>query len=171
MQEIVKRADIVKASLGKIIPDVLIPQYGVGLAFPPDISAKTEWELQHTVDKINSSMYVILSTLIGTRLHQPDFGSMLPSMVFQPINSKTKEELVLYTFRALKKWETRANVTRVEVLETDAFVQNNSVGISIYYNIHGVSKEFNYVLPLVLENSSGYESNTFTVGGRAVLRK
>jgi phage baseplate assembly protein W len=169
-EEIVRRPDVTQRTLGKFIPDVLIPQYGVGLSYPPDISARNTWEIQYTIDKINTSMYVILTTPIGTRLHQPDFGSMIPFMVFQPLTDKTKQEIVLYTSRALQRWETRANVIRTEVLDSGEFTTNNRIGISIYYYVHGVTKEFNYIVPIALENSQGYDSNSFTVAGKSVLR-
>jgi len=152
-----------------IIPESIKGLYGRGMRHPMTL-AGNYWELASGEEKIHISIFVILLTPIGTRLQQPDFGSMLPYMVFQRIDDTFRREILSYTRDAIMRWETRISVTRAALIESN--IDNNEIGISLEYLIKGTMAQGRFLLPIKLENAvQAYApSSAFTVGGRRVIQ-
>ena len=61
------------------------------------------------------SIQDILSTRIGTRVMRRGYGSALPDLIDQPINSLTLIDVYQATAEALDAWEPRFVLRRIEV--------------------------------------------------------
>lgn len=57
----------------------------------------------------------ILSTPLGSRVMRRDYGSLLFELLDQPINGALKMLLRAATAIALRRWEPRLRLTRVEI--------------------------------------------------------
>lgn len=57
----------------------------------------------------------ILSTPIGTRVMRRDYGSALFDLIDAPFNAATRLRMYAATALALKKWEPRIVLTRVQI--------------------------------------------------------
>lgn len=101
-------------------------------------------------ERISDSIYLILSTRIGERFFNPEFGSRLPELVFEPNDVKLKNLLKHYTVEALQRWEKRIKILNVILLDNlDA--DQNKIGISIEYKIRNSHIKGSYVFPFVRE--------------------
>jgi phage baseplate assembly protein W len=139
------------------------------LSFPVAIK-DNEWGTASGEDKIELSIWIILTTPVMLRFGQPDFGSMLPYMVFETYNETLRQELALYVRTALERWETRIAV--LDVVIDDSEIGDNKLHLMIAYVIRGVTKESRFRIPIQLENTQQtfQPSATFTVSGNRILR-
>lgn len=62
---------------------------------------------------LKQSVADILTTPLGTRLERRTYGSLLPSLIDQPDNARTRLRCYAAIASALMKWEPRLRVTRV----------------------------------------------------------
>jgi phage baseplate assembly protein W len=103
-------------------------------------------------DKINDSIRTILQTRPGERMFEPEFGSRLYDLVFEPNDTLTNQLLYFYTVEALTRWERRIRITRVSFQKDDA--RPEYIGISIAYVILQTHVQGNYVFPFVRQGMS-----------------
>ena len=131
----------------------LLEIIGTGIAFPLSFtnSRKVGTIRQSNAgERINDSIHIILATRIGERLMNPEFGSRLPELVFEPNDASLKRLLVYYTSDALKRWEKRVEVIRVVIL-SDYQDDRNQIGVQIEYTIRNSHMRGSYVYPFVLD--------------------
>jgi uncharacterized protein len=102
--------------------------YGPALPFLSKVGG--HYVSKQLYDLIRSSIYMILTTPIGTRPWRPEFGSELPRIVFEPDDEILAASVKLYTVEALRRWEPRIRIVRVEV-ETEK--QDNTLWIKLQY--------------------------------------
>ncbi|MCP9760046.1 baseplate assembly protein [Aquitalea sp. S1-19] len=70
------------------------------------------------IDHIRQSIAKILTTPIGSRVMRRDFGSLIPQLIDQPFDGKTRMRLMAASVMAIARWEPRAKVARVDVQAT-----------------------------------------------------
>ena len=113
-------------------------------------------------EKINESVFSILSTRVGERLFLPEFGSKLHTLVFEQNDDIFKDLADFYIRDALSKWEHRIEVLKVDV---NTEVEGNTVPIEIYYKVVNSNIATTYVYPFS-RNSYGepdiYEQGTIS---------
>jgi uncharacterized protein len=63
---------------------------------------------------IQDSIYTILSTTVGERVHRPTFGCFLKSIIFEPLSKATALRAMSEVRRAVGLWEPRASITNIE---------------------------------------------------------
>lgn len=118
---------------------------GKGLSFPKLFSNESKsTKISRGIDKINQSIYIILSTKIGTRFLMPSFGSRLHELIFEPNDYIFQDIAELHIREALGKWEPRITVVAVDC---KIIKENNVVPISIYYKLTNSNIDYNYVYP------------------------
>ena len=126
---------------------------GNGIDFPLRFTSSNQVgsiEESNAGERIQDSIHLILATMIGERPFNPEFGSRLPELVFEPNDEILKRLLIHYTVDALKRWEKRIEVVIVQVL-TDYYSDMNTLGINIQYTIRNSHIEGSYVYPFVRE--------------------
>jgi hypothetical protein len=64
---------------------------------------------------LRQSITDILSTPIGSRVMDRDYGSRVPSLLAAPINAATVADLVASTAEAIRRWEPRVVLKRVAI--------------------------------------------------------
>lgn len=67
------------------------------------------------IEHIRQSVADILTTPIGSRVMRRDYGSLLPELIDQPLNSSTIVRLYAATAAALMRWEPRVRLSRVQL--------------------------------------------------------
>jgi len=55
----------------------------------------------------------ILTTPLGSRIQRRDYGSLLPDLIDQPFNERTRLQLFGAIATALMRWERRIRLTRI----------------------------------------------------------
>jgi phage baseplate assembly protein W len=104
-------------------------------------------KLSGGLDKINGSIRHILSTYLGERFFQPDFGCNLRSLVFEPNDEIFRQTAHFYTVGALREWEKRIIVESVVFDEDPELMDQSTVYIFIEYRLINSQVRGNYVFP------------------------
>jgi hypothetical protein len=129
---------------------------GTGIKYPIGFSDNGQnelLELQSGVGVINQSIFSILSTRIGERFNNPEFGSNLHTLLFEPNDSITKDLCYFYTKSSLERWEKRITVDSIDFVYYVG--DDHFIGIYIRYTINQTNIPGSYVYP-------------FSVGGAPV---
>jgi hypothetical protein len=99
------------------------------------------------MDKINGSIKHILSTRLLERFFLPQFGSNLPSLIFEPLDDVTKDQVFMYTVGALKEWEKRIVVEAIGFDESEVELDQSVLHVFIEYRLINSQVRGNYVFP------------------------
>lgn len=154
----------------------LLEIIGQGIAFPFQFTSNKQVGVirqSNAGERINDSIHIILSTRIGERPFNPEFGSRLPELVFEPNDAILARLLVFYTGEALKRWERRIEVLRVVILENYED-DRNQVGVQVEYTIRNSHIRGSYVYPFVREGMptgdlyTGVEARRMSTSGMVV---
>ena len=97
---------------------------------------------------IEASIRVILSTAKGERVMRPEFGSIIQDFVFSPNNATTHGLLSYHVTDALRQWEPRIEVVKVDATADPA--EPAQVMIEIGYRVKATNDERNLVYPFYL---------------------
>jgi len=81
---------------------------------------------------VNRSIRNLLLTNRGERLYQPDIGSDIQQLLFEPMVASTGELIRKFVQNTISNYEPRAKVLNVEVL---AYEEQNAYAITISYMI------------------------------------
>ncbi|MGH2643247.1 MAG: GPW/gp25 family protein [Chitinophagaceae bacterium] len=122
---------------------------GTGWGFPPAFD-KTNHHVRMVSDAedIAESIRIILSTIPGERLMQPEFGCHLKRLVFEKVDSTLIAELSHMIYHALLEFEPRVNFISVEVIEQDEL--EGILQIQVNYSIIITNTRHNIVFPFYL---------------------
>lgn len=71
------------------------------------------------LDHIRQSINKILLTPIGTRVMRRDFGSLIPDLIDQPLNGKTRMQLMAASVMAIYTWEPRVDLKTISLQQAD----------------------------------------------------
>lgn len=96
-------------------------------------------------DKINESIYTILSTRVGERFFLPEFGSRLHLVIFEQNKFVAHDLISIYIKEALGNWEKRIVVEDVSLGSN--WEDSNTVPIHITYRIANSNIMGSYVYP------------------------
>ncbi|WP_038025939.1 GPW/gp25 family protein [Synechococcus sp. PCC 7336] len=126
---------------------------GTGWSFPPsfDRPAKAV-RMVSAEDDICESLRILLSTSLGERVMQPDYGCNLQELLFEPLSptvSSTIKELIR---SAIIYHEPRIKLERLD-LELSAQVEG-LVDITIDYIIRSTNSRFSFVFPFYLQEGA-----------------
>jgi phage baseplate assembly protein W len=120
---------------------------GTGWAFPPTFNKSTGTvEMVSDEEDIRQSLHILLSTSLGERVMQPDYGCNLNDYVFEGLNSTTIGYIKERVANSILYYESRIVVEGIEV--TSAGSVDNLEGrflIDLTYSIPGTNSRFNYV--------------------------
>ena len=90
-------------------------------------------------------MIDLLTTMIGSRIDIPEYGSNLPLLLDKPFGATWRANAVYWTVEAILRWEPRLYVYRVVFKMLDS--KNGVIVIDIYgiYLLGGKRVAFNNV--------------------------
>lgn len=126
---------------------------GKGLRFPfafarrsggAQVSTVTSMDHAH----IHESILQILGTRPGERLMNPEFGSRLKDLVFEPNGQVLKGLIRHYVIDAIERWEKRVYVTDVSFDDSPETVDANTIPVRISYRVIDTQVSGNLVWPV-----------------------
>ncbi len=94
---------------------------------------------------IEESIRIILSTLPGERLMQPDFGCDIKQLVFEIVDSAMISELNHIIYHALLQYEPRVRFIDADVI--DRSQDKGALYMQINYSIIATNTRHNMVYP------------------------
>lgn len=118
---------------------------GAGWAFPMAIDATGSVALVRREREIEESIRLILGTSYGERPMRPEFGCGIHEHVFSPADATTAGRIAYDVRASLERWETRIDVTDVEV--TSAPNDQSTLFVDVTYSIRGTNDPRNLVFP------------------------
>ncbi len=121
---------------------------GIGWKFPLQVTPQGTIAQARQEQKVEESIYLILSTAKGERVMLPDFGCGIHDLVFEPNNSSSRSMVVSTVRQALVRYEPRIDVLEVAV-ET-APEEENLLLIRINYRIRANNAITNLVYPFYI---------------------
>jgi phage baseplate assembly protein W len=125
---------------------------GVGWKFPLQVTPTGTIAQARFEQRIEESIYLILSTAKGERVMLPDFGCSIHELVFE-VNNPTNIAVITQSVRqALVAFEPRIDVLDINT-ETDAEVQNLLL-IRINYRVRANNARGNLVYPFYITENT-----------------
>jgi phage baseplate assembly protein W len=122
---------------------------GTGLNFPLRTDARGKIVLTSGSQDIEQAIRIILSTRPGERVMRPTFGCRAHELLFEPRSPTTISLLQEYVYEALRIWEPRINLLKVDVV-----ADNSNVGAllaEVEYEIKATHDTRSIVHPFFIE--------------------
>lgn len=110
-----------------------------GISFPPRIGTRGGWVMSSTspvdITHIKESIQIILGTMLGERVCEPEFGSDLKRVVFEN-KDVTLVNLIRFKIEeALTRWEPRIEVTNINVLFGAGTEDQGTIYVTIDFRV------------------------------------
>jgi len=117
---------------------------GVALSFDIDKSGRVKFSSLE--ESVKESIFIILSTKIGERVMNYNFGCKIHDLMFELNTVSTRVKARRYIEEALSRWERRISIRNIEI-ET---VASNELLIDIEYAVNDTNVIDNLVYPFYL---------------------
>ena len=129
---------------------------GTGWSFPPtfDLQSQTV-ELVNDIEDIKQSLNILLSTSLGERIMQPDYGCNLNDYMFEAMNNSLIGIIKHHVETAILFYEPRILVDNVDVAAEFSDRIEGRITITVSYTIPETNSRFNYVYAYYLKEASG----------------
>jgi len=125
---------------------------GVGWKFPLQVTPGGKLAQARYEQRIEESIYLILTTAKGERVMLPDFGCGIHDLVFAPNNTLTRSAVVQNVRQALVTFERRIDVLEVTAEAADG--EPNLLLIRINYRIRANNALGNLVYPFYIREGA-----------------
>ena len=122
---------------------------GVGWKFPIQVTPRGGLAVSLYEQRVEESLYLILSTAKGERVMLPDFGCGIHDLVFQVNDARTRSVVVQQVRDALTKYEPRIDV--LDVSADSSPDQPNLLLIRVNYRIRTNNAIGNLVYPFYIQ--------------------
>lgn len=120
---------------------------GTGWSFPPSFNQDASTvDLVSNVDDINQSLNILLSTSLGERVMQPEYGCNLEDYLFESLSSTMIGYIKDRVMNSILYYEPRIIAEKIEVTSDDSVdLFEGRFTIIVEYSIPGTNSRFNYV--------------------------
>jgi phage baseplate assembly protein W len=126
---------------------------GRGWSFPPAFSrGGAEVEMVSGAEDIRQSLGILLSTRLGERLMQDEFGCDLQHVLFEEIDQGLVNTLTALVSDAILYHEPRISLDRLDISESDD--EPGLLLISLDYTIRSANSRFNMVYPFYINEAA-----------------
>ena len=129
---------------------------GTGWAFPPAFDNESgSVEMVSDYKDIEQSLHILLSTSLGERVMQPDYGCNLNDYMFESLNSTLIGIIKHHVENAILYYEPRIVAENVEVTTADSTdLIEGKFTITVTYSVPQTNSRFNYVYDYYLNEAS-----------------
>ncbi len=128
---------------------------GTGWSFPPNFDSEGKTITMVSAEKdIEQSLEILLSTSLGERVMQPEYGCNLRDYQFENMDSSLIGFIKDLVERAILFYESRIKLERVDITELDSFeLVQGVLRITVHYMIEGTNTRNNYVYDFYLREA------------------
>jgi uncharacterized protein len=129
---------------------------GTGWAFPPAFDYDTgSVEMVSGLDDINESLNILLSTSLGERVMQPDYGCNLNDYMFESLNNSLIGLIKHHVENSILFDEPRIIAENVDVTAADSTdLIEGKFTITVEYTIPETNSRYNYVYDYYLNEAA-----------------
>jgi uncharacterized protein len=130
---------------------------GTGWSFPPTFDYDTgQVEMVSDLDDIRESLNILLSTSLGERVMQPDYGCNLNDYMFESLNNNLIGLIKHHVENAILFYEPRIIAENVDVTAPDSNdLIEGKFTITVEYTIPETNSRYNYVFDYYLNEAAG----------------
>ena len=130
---------------------------GTGWSFPPTFNHETgSVEMATDMQDIQESLQILLSTSLGERVMQPDYGCNLDDYMFDSLNNSLIGIIKHHVENAILFFEPRIIAESVDVTTADSTdLIEGRFTITVVYSIPETNSRFNFVYDYYLNEASG----------------
>jgi len=130
---------------------------GTGWSFPPTFDNQSQQvDMVSDVEDINQSLNILLSTSLGERVMQPDYGCNLNDYMFESLSSSLIGIIKHHVENAILFYEPRIVAENVDVTADNSFdLIEGKFTITVEYVIPETNSRFNYVYDYYLKEATG----------------
>lgn len=123
---------------------------GIGWKYPPSFSMHSQG-VEMVKDEVNvhNSLEVLLATLPGERIMQPQYGCSLEDFLFEPITTSIITRMTDRIEQAIISFEPRVRVLNVSIV--DFVAEAGKIDIHVHYEIKSTNSRYNLVYPFYVE--------------------
>ena len=126
---------------------------GTGWHFPPAFSkGGAEVEMVSGVEDIHQSLQILLSTRLGERIMQEDYGCDLSYVLFEEIDQGLLNSLNSIISDAILYHEPRITMDDLDISEDQD--EPGRLLIQIEYTVRGTNSRFNMVYPFYINEAT-----------------
>lgn len=126
---------------------------GTGWSFPPAFrKGGSDVEMVSGVNNIHQSLQILLSTRMGERVMQDDFGCDLNNVLFEEMDQGLVNTLTSLISDAILYYEPRITLDNLDVSESAE--QQGLLLISLEYTVRSTNSRFNMVYPFYLNEAT-----------------
>ena len=123
---------------------------GTGWGFPLTVDAQTGRIMTVSQEEdIEQSIRLILSTRIGERVMQPEFGCEIHKFMFASIQEDELADIRHCVMEALRRWEPR--VINVEVVPDTSALSGGKLILRLSYVVRATNTPYNLVFPFYIQ--------------------
>jgi len=130
---------------------------GTGWSFPPTFDHESgQVDLVSDVEDINQSLNILLSTSLGERVMQPDYGCNLNDYMFESLNNSLIGIIKHHVENAILFYEPRIVAENIDVTAADSTdLIEGRFTITVEYVIPETNSRFNFVYDYYLNEATG----------------
>ena len=132
--------------LGKkmMIDSKQFEDYAIGITLPIQIGNNAFNQSFKTADQAKSNIKTLLLTKKYERLMQPQFGSGLQSLLFEPNVSDFEGKIEDTINESIEQWLPYVTVEEINIEATDELKDNNRINVSLTFRV-GENAQLNEV--------------------------
>ncbi len=124
------------------------PFLGTGWDFPPTFNKEKESvNMVSGEQDIRSSLHILLSTEIGERIMQPEYGCNLKRLLFEPLDLSLKAYIKDLIKTAILYHEPRI---RLENITLESKPEEGLIEITLEYIVRSTNSRYNFVYPFYI---------------------
>lgn len=142
------------------IPDELQKRYGQGLS-QTFTRNEVGFNTKIGVNKVLQNIMVCLTTPVGRRMDQPDYGSMLYYLLYEAKTKDLKDELEQATINSLKAFIPQIIVEQVDI----DYTYNDVVVIILQFLFKGTTKKEVVDIRLSMNDAKVFSASIFSYNG------
>ena len=129
----------------KIVKDTQsFNDYAIGISLPIQITNTAFEQTFQTSEQVKSNIKNLLLTKKGERILQPEFGSGLQSLLFEPNVDDFEGRIEDTINESLEQWLPYVTAEEIDIDASDTLRDNNRINVSVKFRI-GDSTDLNEV--------------------------
>jgi len=109
--------------------------YAIGLTLPLQFNNNTFAQSFKTIDQIRSNIKNLLLTRKGERILQPEFGSGLHELLFNPLDSDFELQVETAINNAIEMWLPSITIEDIQIDMSDNLKDRNTVTVSLKFRV------------------------------------
>jgi phage baseplate assembly protein W len=126
---------------------------GTGWSFPPTFTGGgANVALVSGPEDIHQSLEILLSTRLGERVMQDEFGCDLHDLLFEEVDQSLVNTITSMVTNSILYHEARISLDNLDVSESQQ--QPGLLLISIEYTVRSTNSRFNMVYPFYINEAS-----------------